>query len=84
MKLWRDNRIDGEWEIDPSTIAEGFWKSRQGRRLLEYEVRMENCLLDYMGSDDGLNSTFDISEQPKEWNAVLHEVLGTWPKAVNQ
>lgn len=81
MKLWKENLKSGEWDADPDFIAEGFWKSRQGQRVLTYEVRMENQLCDFIGAEDGLNSTFLIEEQPKEWRDVLDAVLGTWPKS---
>ncbi len=38
MKLWRDNKIDAEWELANEEIAQRFWESSWGQ-LQEQERR---------------------------------------------
>jgi hypothetical protein len=79
VKLWRENRVEGEWEISPEEVAKGFWKSPDGESA-QKGVNLERCLLGYIGSDEGLHSTFLVSEQQEEWDRVLTLTLHGWPE----
>lgn len=77
MKLWLDNRLDGEYELTPEQIAAKFAASpfvdhwREG-------LRLERCLLAFLSGNEiegGLHSTFDVREQAEEWDRVLEVTL---------
>lgn len=61
LVLYRDNRLDGRWEISAGEVASGFLASRW-RVVFEQGWPLDRALLTYIGSSEGLGSSFDTDE----------------------
>lgn len=57
MKMWRENRRDGEWELSNQEIAEQFIKSKFYN--LEYNLSFDRQLVNFICDEQGLNSVWD-------------------------
>ena len=78
MKLWRYNRIDGEYELTPEQIARGFWRWMNGGTPTKPLYMLVALYLTANESDGGLESTFD---QGPDFDAVCDAVRAAWPAA---
>ena len=58
MKLFKDNRLDGEVDMSHDEILEGFRDSKYNSD----DMPMECGLSFYIAFPDGLNSAFDVHE----------------------
>jgi hypothetical protein len=74
VKLWKDNRVDAEYEMDPADVAAGFLASRWAgvrwpleRRLRAYMTAKE--------ADGGLSSVWE-DETGDGFGAVLAAIRG--------
>jgi len=70
MKFWKDNRIDGEYDMTVDQIAEGFLASGWA----EIEWPSERKLAAYLGdrAGGGLSSTW---EDRLTFNAVVDRII---------
>lgn len=59
MKLWKENKIDQEYELSHKEIIEGFKKSSYYKRYKNPDdIDLDYALRLYITSKDGLNSIF--------------------------
>ena len=61
MKLWEENKISNEKEVSHKDISDGYFKSRYA----ELDMPFERKLRLYIGSADGMNSSFDEPDFPE-------------------
>ena len=54
MKLWRDNKIDQEWELPEREIAERFF----GSPYADEPVPLDRALRLFIAAPDGLSSVW--------------------------
>ena len=66
MKLWKENRIDKEWELSNKEIADRFLRSKYSLR----PFHTERALVDFITAKDGLNSIWD-------WDKTKGSVMGS-------
>jgi hypothetical protein len=74
VTLWRDNRIDGEWETTVAEIAIGFraWFVAEGDPVM----RLERLVGDYIGSSGALSSVWDVEGDRALIDDVVEAYLG--------
>jgi hypothetical protein len=79
MKLYRENRIDGEWDIPNDVIAEKFWQRYPDG---EVGMQLDRALRGFIGDPEGLNSSWnpDDPAESAAYYEVLEETLAAWPK----
>lgn len=65
MKLWKENKVDKEWELSNKEIAEKFILSKYS----DYQY-IGNALVDFISSSDGLNSIW-------EWDKTKGSIQGS-------
>lgn len=77
MRFWRENRVDGEFEMPVAEVAAAFTAAVEGRSMrnagstwwpekleqLELGESLETLLRDWLTSKDGLNSVWE-AEHP--------------------
>lgn len=82
MKFWLGNQLEAEYDLDPETVAERFWASKQGRLQLNpaFALNLERSLRGYMTDTAGLNSTWQDESETTGFGAVFAKVRETWPK----
>ena len=80
MKLWKHNRIDGEWELAAAEIAARFWAYVATRAGSGEVANLDRELRAFVTGDEkdgGLASVFD--EGPG-FEAVYDAALASWPE----
>lgn len=67
MKLWRENKISGEWDLSEHEIAERFLGSKYGD-LEQYPWRLDRALPMFISDrePDGLSSVFEVGDPAYE------------------
>lgn len=83
MRLWRDNRIDGEYEISIDEILDKFLSSQV---FTEPARNFEFALIWFVTQPEGLNSSFDADDREKYRKeldlvidrAVERDILRAW------
>jgi len=65
MKLWKENRINQEWELSNKEIAHKFLLSKYSLRMYR-----EKALVEFITAKDGLNSVWD-------WNKEKGSIMGS-------
>lgn len=75
IKLWRENRLDQEWEIKLQNLAKGFVESEYYKRYME-GMLLERCIRGYITASDGLNSVFEERDFNEIFSAVRKECNG--------
>ena len=68
MKLWRGNRLDGEWEAPVEELAERFC---QEDPYADSEWPLVRKLGVWMGDPEGLNSVVEATDFDELLGAVL-------------
>ncbi len=57
LKLWKENKLNQEWELSNEEIAERFCKSHSHN-----DITIKN-LIYFITTKEGLNSSFDFDEK---------------------
>ena len=67
MRLWRDNKIGGEWNLPEHQVAERFLSSKYGD-LDQYPWRLDRALPAFISDrePDGLSSVFEMGDPAYE------------------
>lgn len=71
MRLWKDNRLDAEFEMTPEEIADGFAESEWIKRD---DLNTDRALRGYIAED--LHGAWDPFEQEPEYMPVLNLAQG--------
>lgn len=85
MKLWKDNRIAGQWELTTDEIAERFLKTESAMKMLD-GWPLRRALLAFICGHEYLNSSFggttkhDQRETEKDLRAIEAKILEGWRK----
>ena len=74
IKLYRENKLANEWEIDVNELAEQFAAYINRDELNYYTV--ERLVRLFVTAPDGLNSVFNESDYPKIHIAVVDRIFG--------
>lgn len=78
MKFYRENRIDGVFEIEPIEVAAKFWDSPvSGAVFRGAGCSLDLTLRDYLTSPSGLNS---IWTDEAAYEELFSLVLDSWPR----
>jgi hypothetical protein len=72
MKLWRNNRRSGEWELSNEDIAARFLASKFGD-FDEYPWRVDHALPVFIGDPEGLSSSFEPDDP--DYDRVIDLIL---------
>lgn len=73
MKLWKQNRLDQEWEISIEDLCERFLKSDQcDNDFLDY-YGLHQAIVAFVTSRDGLRSSMDIEHADSAGHKDLNE-----------
>ena len=76
MKMWKENKLDQEWEMDNDDIAIKFWLSKPYRELVASCWPLDRAIRAFLTDPkDGLNSVFD----EKEYEELYDVVRESWP-----
>lgn len=80
MKLYKGNRIDDAFEMEPAEIARRFWQSPQAMALQreDLQVTLELQLRRFMTDPQGLNASWDRKDE-KSFEQVWQAARDTWP-----
>jgi hypothetical protein len=70
MKLWKNNRIDQEYELENKVIIGQFVGSKYYQNVL-LGMNLDRCLRGFICSDDGLKSVFEEGD----YDILLKELL---------
>lgn len=63
MKLWKGNKIDGEWELSNKEIVNKFLESRYGTLKYLRCFTIERALVYFISAKDGLNSGWEYERK---------------------
>jgi len=61
MRLWKNNRVDEEWELRNEEIVKRFKESKQYQDFKE-GMHLRTALSMFISSKSGLSSVFEIDE----------------------
>lgn len=67
FKLWKDNKIAGEWKISVADAVERFKQSIYWQHHLDGS-QLDRCLLNFLSAPEnegGMQSTYEISDWDK-------------------
>lgn len=73
IKLWRENRLDQEWQITTQDLAKGFIESEYHKRYLD-GMLLERCIRGYVTASDGLNSVFEEKDFDEIFKSVRNSI----------
>ncbi len=62
MKLWKENKLNQEWELDNKGVVKRFLNSEYGKNPEKYKGK-DNALVYFITGKDGLNSSYDWEEK---------------------
>ena len=81
IKLFKDNKLDKEYELTFKEILDGFSNTRYYNAVINGHNTLSQGLSMYMASSDGLNSSFDVNN---DHEALLEYVLKNmdWQKDI--
>lgn len=63
MKLWKGNRLNGEWELSNKEIATKFLKSSYYKKRYDQYRGTVNALVFFITAKDGLDSTWEYDDK---------------------
>jgi hypothetical protein len=63
VKLWKENRLNQEWELSNKEIAEKFMASDFYKNRYEKYNSTDRALIWFISDKDGLNSTWEFDEK---------------------
>jgi hypothetical protein len=74
MKLWKNNRLDAEWELDNKEIAKRFLESSYNN---SENYNLVRGLVEFISDKDGLSSSWewDKKKGSVEGNKDMLEIL---------
>lgn len=75
VKLWKDNRIDGEWELCLSEIADRFMASPYNSDDYKLSWPLQRTIRAFITSSDGLSSVFDEADYERIHEAIRVRVF---------
>ena len=70
MKLWKENRLDQEYELPDEEVVKRFltWAETHQFNILD------RALADFICSKEGLNSSFEIADLDRIFGKALAEI----------
>ncbi len=81
MKLWRDNKIDEEWELPNEEIARRFWESSWGKRANDSGRPLEYLIRRFV-TGDAFNGGLDSAFEEQDYRELHEAIRVAWPPDV--
>lgn len=79
IKLWKDNKLAGQWNIEIDELARRFWQWNADNDRLTDSWPLDRCIRKFITDAEkefGLQSVFD----EEQYNEIYSGIRNAWPE----